>query len=277
MMNRAIANQPPTRAAPLSKMLKFSRWRRLPSVSRVSDPKMSGPADDLQRLTLFLPGRLIDLAQELAQKAGAGTVQSYCESLLTQTLLAEQAKVKLADFESRRGALKGLDAIASDADYLVEWSSRMAHPRDEDLDSVPEDDIQPQPSRELQAVKPEEIVLRHAGRLGDDPAGFLATLGRGEPVQPDAARELLQALIDLEAELRDAPAIDRSLAFALHRIALVGQLLTTESWPGLGRDPATVQTLRMVHEAVDRVLSGEDIRYQSSGQDADTSTWDNTP
>jgi hypothetical protein len=81
------------------------------------------------------------------------------------------------------------------------------------------------------------------------------------PVSPDSARELLQALLDLERALQSDSHIDRRLAFALHRLAFEGQLLLTEAWPALAADPATVDTLRLVQEAVDRVLSGEDIRY----------------
>ena len=45
--------------------------------------------------------------------------------------------------------------------------------------------------------------------------GLLATLRRGETIHPDSARDLLQALVDLEAELRDAPQLDRKLSYAL--------------------------------------------------------------
>ena len=59
--------------------------------------------------------------------------------------------------------------------------------------------------------------------------------------------------------------IDRRVAFALHRLAFEGQLLVSEGWPALGQDAATVSLLRAVQEAVDRVLSGEDIRYEGGG------------
>ena len=76
--------------------------------------------------------------------------------------------------------------------------------------------------------------------------------------------ELLQALNALEVEYRNARAIDRRVAYALHRLAFEGQVLHTDAWAGAW--PAeTVRILRVVQEAVDRVLSGEDIRYYPAG------------
>jgi hypothetical protein len=75
----------------------------------------------------------------------------------------------------------------------------------------------------------------------------------------------LQALIDLEALHREATSVDRQLAYALHRLAFEGQLLLTDAWHGSQADPGTVDLLRMVQEGVDRVLSGEDIRYYPQG------------
>jgi hypothetical protein len=71
---------------------------------------------------------------------------------------------------------------------------------------------------------------------------------------------LAQALQALEEGLRDANRIDRRLAYALHRLAFESQVLHTDAWPGL-YDEWTVETLRAVQEYVDRILSGQDIRY----------------
>ena len=54
--------------------------------------------------------------------------------------------------------------------------------------------------------------------------------------------------------------LDRRLAFALHRLAFESQILHTDAWPG-AFDAWTVDTLRAVQEAVERILSGQDIRY----------------
>ena len=96
------------------------------------------------------------------------------------------------------------------------------------------------------------------------PGGFLATIRRGESVPEAAAGELLQALNALEVEYREARSIDRRVAYALHRLAFEGQVLHTDAWPG-ALDESTVNLLRIVQEAVDRVLSGEDIRYYPPG------------
>ena len=71
---------------------------------------------------------------------------------------------------------------------------------------------------------------------------------------------LLRPLADLEAEHRGADVLDRRLAYALHKLAFEGQVLASEP-AGPEADEATVELLRLVQEAVDRVLSGQDIRY----------------
>ena len=119
----------------------------------------------------------------------------------------------------------------------------------------------PEPTNHVAPSGAVAIVLRHAGLAENDPAGFLQSLRRGEPVTASAAQDLLQALIDLEAENRDTHSIDRRLAYALHRLAFEGQVLLTDAWHGAAADATTVDLLRIVQEGVDRILSGEDIRY----------------
>lgn len=77
----------------------------------------------------------------------------------------------------------------------------------------------------------------------------------------DVADQLIGALRDLESRLQHAANLDRKLAYSLHRLAFEGQVLLTDSPTPAANDPATVERLRRVQEAVDRVLSGEDIRY----------------
>ena len=105
-----------------------------------------------------------------------------------------------------------------------------------------------------------EVVLRHAAPGVDDPDALLPTLRRGEPLHPEFAQGLLDALRGLEDRLANSDSIDRKLAFALHRLAFEGQILATDAWRQ-APDPTTIDVLRWVQEAVDRVLSGEDIRY----------------
>ncbi len=103
-------------------------------------------------------------------------------------------------------------------------------------------------------------ILRHAGQGEDDPRAFLPSLRRGEAVVLDEVAELAQGLRALEAEYRHAGVLDRRVAFALHRLAFEAQVLHTDAWPGRF-DAWTVDTLRAVQEAVERILSGQDIRY----------------
>ena len=108
-----------------------------------------------------------------------------------------------------------------------------------------------------------EVVLRHAGRVDAERATFLNSLRRGETLDLAAVAELARALRDLEAEHGGAMAVDRRLAFALHRLAFEGQVLLTDSWPG-AFDTWTIDALRAVQESVDRILSGLDIRYYAT-------------
>ncbi len=240
-------------------------WRRPNGSFRLGQSKPVVGNLDEQRLTLYLPAHVLDWAEDQAQKAGVPTVQQYCARLLLDALLDIRNREQVAEAEARRGAFEGFHAITEDPEYLAEWSASVA-PRDrpeiqivEAPESTPQADAMP-PGLSRAA----ETVLRHAAAGPDDPTGFLAALRRGESVVEAAAQELLQAINALEVEYRDALAIDRRVAYALHRLAFEGQVLHTDAWPG-ALDEGTVNLLRVVQEAVDRVLSGEDIRYYPPG------------
>jgi hypothetical protein len=270
----------------MGKQLRFSRWRRLPGLHRITERKIPDHRAELQRLTLYVPGGLLDQAEELAARAGTPTVQLYCEDLLRRAIEAEQVRDRAAQVEVDHGPLDGLDAIANDLDYLAEWSAS-ASTREHAFEAAPGVDglalpsptIMPEheagPAGEESEPGPIDAVatvLRHAAVGSEDPAAFLPTLRRGEAVPPDVAAGLLQALMDLERALADTSQVDRRLAYALHRLAFEGQILMTDAWPGLASDQATVDVLRMVQEAVDRILSGEDIRYYAPGPQAEPPT-----
>lgn len=110
--------------------------------------------------------------------------------------------------------------------------------------------------------EPIQLILHHAGiiTLQPDP-GLLDRLRRGEPLHHQSIHDLLSALQALERQLVDQHAIDRRLAYALHRLAFEGQILITDAWPELATNPDTIAILRAVQEQVDRILSGQDIRY----------------
>ncbi len=105
----------------MAKRPRFSRWRRLPGVFRTGDHRPTDSGSDLDRIILYIPARILDLAEALAEKAGLPSVQDYCALLLMETLERERVRQKVADFEARRGPLEGLKQIADDPDYLAEW------------------------------------------------------------------------------------------------------------------------------------------------------------
>ncbi|MDG3003846.1 hypothetical protein [Paludisphaera mucosa] len=276
---------------------RFSRWRRLPPVFRSGEHKLPGYEDETQRLSLYLPGSLLDLAQILADLEGVSTIQEYCARLLARSLEDERVRRKVARVESERGPMKGLDEIAHDSRFLAEWQHH--HPRDaasrggeesttgmtvplvrlpglEDEDGADQValpltirlEMGPRPEPALAAQPPPEatdgsamdIVWKHVGPQGGDPEGYLPRLRRGESVPASVAAELLEALRRLEDDNRGAAGLERRLAYALHRLALESQVLLTEAWPGAFDEP-TVAAIRSVQEMVERILSGEDVRF----------------
>jgi hypothetical protein len=256
---------------------KYSRWRRLPAFFRSGEFRMPDPREEEQRVSLYIPGLMLDLAEDQANRAGAPTVQEYCAELLMRAIDGEHAREQVADLEARRGPLEGLHEIASDPEYLAEWSARAAG-RDPVASREPAGGSVPLDLEDTEApaipvrmpVTPEragygeasaaEAVLRHAAVEGDDPHAFLPCLRRGEPPPLSKVAELAQALQTLEDRLHDQPALDRRLAYALHRLAFEAQILHTDAWPG-SFDEWTVETLRAIQEYADRILSGQDIRY----------------
>lgn len=290
----------------VSKRPRYSRWRRLPPVYRLGEDKGPDPNLEPQRLTVYLPGTILDAAEAQAHKAGIETIQEYCTDLLRRAIEAERVREQVAEVEARRGPLEGLYQIANDPEYLAEWSA-LAGARES---TVPKPSlVEPEPAAEpapgpdpepesITVVVPEpevaipdavaagaataevpmparapaepstqpvltpsaQVVLRHCGQAGDDPQAFLPSLRRGESAPLAEIAELARALQSLEAEYQGAATIHRQVAYALHRLALEAQVLHTDAWPG-AFDAWTVDTIRAVQEAVDRVLSGQDIRY----------------
>jgi hypothetical protein len=110
-----------------------------------------------------------------------------------------------------------------------------------------------------------EVLARHVG-TGDDDRAFLPCLRRGESVSAAKVDELIRALGQLEEENRGADVLDRRMAHALHRLALESQVLLTDAWPG-AFDDRVIAAIRSVQEGVERILSGQDIRYYPSPSD----------
>jgi len=246
-------------------------WRRPYGSFRLGQRRPTELNLDEQRLTLYLPAFVLDWAELQAHQAGVATVQEYCAGLLRAAVEDIRSRDQIVEAEARSGTLKGFHDITEDPEYLAEWSASVAphNPapvvhRIEGSDPDPETSSQPEADAMPDGLSPASLaVLRHAAAGTDDPAAFLASIRRGQAVTEAAAAELLQALNALEIEYRAARSIDRRVAYALHRLAFEGQVLHTDAWPG-SLDSATVNLLRVVQEAVDRVLSGEDIRYYPS-------------
>jgi len=298
----------------VAKRPRFSRWRRLPGVFRTGDHREPEKTNQLDRIIIYLPTRILDLAELLAEKAGLPSVQDYCGLLLMQALENERIQRKVADFEARRGPLEGFKQIANDPDYLAEWKQQsegkpdqtviyeidepsnaagsqgasgpvtvdIVYPDEEEnsrdaeterRDHPPQLGVEPAAvAASIVTLKPTvrtmsdlpamEVLARHVG-MGDDDRAFLPCLRKGEPVSAAKVAELLHALSQLENDHRGAEVLDRRMAHALHRLALESQVLLTDAWPG-AFDDRVIAAIRTVQEGVERILSGEDIRYYPS-------------
>jgi hypothetical protein len=314
---------------------RFSRWRRLPPVFRTGEHRPDSSGTELDRIILYVPARILDLAEALAEKAGVASIQDYCGLLLMQAIENERVRQRIAGFESRRGPLEGLKEIADDPDYLAEWQKGAgekpggppgppppgapvfidpppavdvyypdpdtptldvparpltdlgadAEEPEPELDSEAEPYGEPEPAPERQRVQVRvvvpneritppglmpmaqltnersaaEVLSSHVA-MNEDEWGFLPCLRRGEAVPAAKVAELEGALLKLEQELRGKTALDRRIAHALYRLALESQVLLTDAWPGVF-DGRVIQAIRTVQEAVERILSDQDVRF----------------
>ena len=95
-----------------------------PGVFRTGDNRPKDSGTELDRIILYVPARILDLAESLAEKAGVPSVQDYCGLLLMRAIENERVRQKVADIELRRGPLEGFNEIADDPHYLAEWQQR---------------------------------------------------------------------------------------------------------------------------------------------------------
>lgn len=258
----------------MAKRPKHSRWRRLPGVYRTGQEHAPDPNQEPQRISLYIPWESLDLAEAQAARLGFANAQDYCTDLLLKGLEADRVSGHVADVEAKRGPFEGLHQIADDPEYLADFRAatapRPAAPRALPPPEIVYGDGAPAVRARVTTAPTADgpdglspsawVVMRHAAQADQDPSAFIACLRRGEAVPPSEMAELAQALHALEVEYRDARVMDRRLTFALHRLAFESQILHTDAWPN-AFDPWTVDMLRAVQEAVERTLSGQDIRY----------------
>jgi hypothetical protein len=234
-------------------------WKRAYSSFRHGDKARPDLGAEPQRLTLYIPARLLDLAEKAANRSGALTIQLYCEGLLARALESERTRLKIEEAEAWHGPFEGLNAIADDPEYLAEWTASFARRVGEENPPITIEEtaglpltVEPKTPTHPPAF---EAILRHAGLSDDNPQGFLPCLRRGEAPSVDAVEELAAALVELDKSLDQSAAIDRRLAHALHRLSLESQVLHTDAWPD-AFDTWTIDAIRAVQDAVERVLSG---------------------
>jgi hypothetical protein len=239
-------------------------WKRSYSSFRHGDKARPDLGAEPQRLTLYIPARLLDLAEKVANRSGALTIQLYCEGLLARALESERTRLKIEEAEAWHGPFEGLNAIADDPEYLAEWTASFARREGEEAPPITIDatpglplTLETKPSMLPPAF---EAILRHAGLSDDNPQGFLPSLRRGEAPTAEAVEELAAALVELDKSLDHSAAIDRRLAHALHRLSLESQVLHTDAWPD-AFDTWTIDAIRNVQDAVERVLSGSPRDY----------------
>jgi len=257
----------------VSKQLRFSRWKRLPGLSRVTEHKIPTHLAELQRLTLYLPGELLDLAEELGMQAGHKTPQRYCEDLLTQALqgqgLQEETKVQdmvksaLADaadylyqesLDTGRDILIGLtDPVQPNGPFTLRLNGPAVT---QEVGAQPTGDAPPKANESADTLALAKMeVIRHAGlATSNDTGTFLATLRLGEVPSESAADSLLSALEILDHGMASDEVVPRDLAGALYRLAYEPQVLLTEAWPVLAQDEFTLRLVRRVQAGVEQIL-----------------------
>lgn len=241
------------------------------------EPDTPEPVEASQVIAVPIPASLWERARLQAEAGGFGSLEEYAAEILRAAILSRGEAVRIEpDPEILDPEAEGVEGEGEEgpatAIALVDWGTAAAG-----LGMEAETEVDSNRSEREEIVMdganvttgrsaPEEVValvLHHAAPGVYDPSSFLAALRRGEPPEPGAARELLDALAALERSYQGEGWIERRVAFALHRLAFEGQVLLTDAWGRLA-DAQTVSLLRAVQEAVDRVLSGEDIRYDQS-------------
>ena len=175
----------------MPKRPRFSRWRRLPGVFRTGDQRPDTSGAQLDRIILYIPARILDLAESLAEKAGVGSIQDFCGLLLMKAIETERVRQKVADIELRRGPLEGLNEIADDPHYLAEWKQQSEEKAEAPASSPAGAPIfiDSQPAAEPRAI---EVIYpeREAGSTDSAPAPVIPKSSIPSPCSRDRRSEL---------------------------------------------------------------------------------------
>lgn len=156
---------------------------------------MPGYEDEVQRLTLYLPGGLLDLAEDLAELADVPTIQEYCSKLLALALENERARWRVAEAEAKQGPFEGLREIAKDPDYLAEWRPRDGHPRHPDDEADGPGVIIPV-ALEPTFLDPEDVEETEAPAPPETSEPLTVRVKTHRSAEPVVARPITPELID---------------------------------------------------------------------------------
>ena len=242
----------------MSKQLRYSRWRRIQGLHRVTDQRLQTHRDEAQRLTLYLPGRLLDLAESLAIQSGNVTTQEYCESVLSRALEAEAASAEADRSRRLDGPLLVIDEVAQDVVFAQSTQRtdglRLPGPRTASTSlpkfvtpkTVEADRFEAAVHRLKAEVEPASSSLAQETMLG--------CLRSGTPVGAAIAATLFDVLEVVAEQLRRSDEIPTGLCHLLFRLAFEPQVLLTEAWPQLAGDPTTLRAVRTVQELVESIL-----------------------
>jgi hypothetical protein len=227
--------------------LRYSRWRRLPAgLFRSGERKPIGGDEELQPLSIYVPGRVLDQAESLANVFRSPSIQAFCERLLPEALSMVQAQVRLASSEQTRAVLEAIDAL--DHGLLARLMPAGAIEGPVEAEEVEE----PMPEiRVTIGVDPPESPSRYEARVTWAQAQAdqslldeLVAEGQAGRVEAGDVDRLLTLMGRLEEAWQDSLTIDRQAALALARIKAA-----------VARSPRTGEVDQLDH-AIDRLLDG---------------------
>jgi hypothetical protein len=196
----------------------------------VTERKIPTHRSEPQRFTLYLPGELLDLAEDLARRAGAPTPQHYCEDLLVRALRLEEI-----ERDSQVGGI-----VASALDSLDGYVQEESLDTDRDVILDPAPPINPAPSARADAPFRFRVAPALPDHSKDAPPETAAepTVPTARPTDPIAplavpsepfpSRELPGRSVALRHAALEAPFDARAFLALLRRGQTVGSAQVDE-------------------------------------------------